>query len=91
MNMVQFANKVSGEGLDHWQSKDGSIGFARGNKGFFAMGDLNYVDFYTGLPDGDYCDLIHDCEVKVAVRDGWANIHKAHDHDPVVAFCVGCS
>merc|ERR1712029_824875 len=62
LNMAQFANAVAGTGLENWQVKEGSLGFSRGNKGFFAMGDLNNVEFYTGLPDGDCCDIIHDCK-----------------------------
>lgn len=89
-NMVQFANAVAGEGMDNWQIKDGSLGFSRGTKGFFAMGDLNNVEFYTGLPDGEYCDIIHDCQTKVQVSGGMATLRKAEDNDPVVAFCVGC-
>ena len=91
VNMVQFANAVSGTDVDNWQVKDGSLGFSRGNKGFFAMGDLNGVDFFTGLPDGDYCDLIHDCDQTVTVSGGWANVRKSQSNDPVVAICVGCT
>ena len=38
----------------------------RGNKGFVAMGDLG-KEYYTGLPDGEYCDIIHDCQQKIQV------------------------
>ena len=42
------------------------INIFRGNKGFVAMGDLN-KEYYTGLPDGEYCDIIQDCQQKIQV------------------------
>jgi alpha-amylase len=87
----QFANAVSGQAMGNWQVKDGSLGFSRGQKGFFAMGNLNNVSFFTGLPDGEYCDIIHNCQQKITVSGGWANFNKAQANDPVVAICVGCS
>jgi len=90
MNMVKFANACAGEGLDNWQNFGGSLGFSRGSKGFFAMGDLNNVEFYTGLPDGDYCDIIHDCKQMIHVSGGKAVFNKAEANDPIAAICVGC-
>lgn len=86
----QFANAVAGTGLENWQNFGGSLGFSRGNKGFFAMGDLNNVEFYTGLPDGDYCDIIHDCKQMIHVSGGKAVFNKAEQNDPIAAICVGC-
>ena len=86
----QFANTVAGTGIENWQNFGGSLGFSRGNKGFFAMGDLNNVEFYTGLPDGDYCDIIHDCAQTIHVSGGKAFFNKAEANDPVAAICVGC-
>ena len=90
-NMVQFANTVAGEPQGNWQVKDGSLGFSRGQKGFFAMGDLNNVSFFTGLPDGEYCDIIHGCKQKITISGGSGTFKKYQDNDPVVAICVGCS
>jgi len=90
MNMVQFANAVAGTGIENWQGGDHFLGFARGNKGFVAMGNLNR-EFYTGLPDGEYCDIIHDCEKKVQISGGKGYFSPAQENDPVVAICVGCS
>lgn len=90
-NMVKFANTVAGAKQENWQVKDGSLGFSRGQKGFFAMGNLNNVNFFTGLPDGDYCDIIHDCQQTITVSNGFANFNKAQDNDPVAAICVGCN
>ena len=67
-NMVKFANAVVGTGVENWQAGYNYLGFSRGNKGFFAMGDLN-KEFYTGMPDGEYCDIIHDCQNKVRVGE----------------------
>ena len=90
MNMVKFANAVSGTYLENWQNYGDSLGFSRGSKGFFAMGELNNVEFYTGLPDGEYCDIIHDCKQTIHVINGKAVFNKAQSNDPVVAICVGC-
>lgn len=60
-------------------------------QGFFAMGkQRSSHTFKTGLPAGQYCDLISDCRVKVTV-DGGGNAHlqPESDKDPVVAFVVG--
>lgn len=90
MNMVQFANKVVGTGVENWQAGYNYLGFSRGNKGFVAMGDLGR-DFYTGLPDGEYCDIIHDCQQKIQISGGNGYFKAANDQDPVVAICVDCS
>merc|ERR1712121_200878 len=89
MNMVKFANTVVGTGVENWQGGYNYLGFSRGNKGFVAMGDLG-KDFYTGLPDGEYCDIIHDCEQKIQISGGNGYFKAAQDNDPVVAICVGC-
>ena len=61
---VRFANAAVGEGVGNWQAGQNYLGFSRGSKAFVAMGDLNR-EFDTGLPDGEYCDIIHDCQQKV--------------------------
>ena len=78
-----------GEPIAKYENKGGSLGFARGTKGFFAMGDLNNEYFDTGLPDGEYCDIIHDCQQKITITNGGGNFNKAQDNDPVVAIMVG--
>ena len=67
MNMVRFANVAVGTGVENWDGGDHYLGFSRGNKAFVAMGNLNR-EFYTGLPDGEYCDIIHDCQQKIQVK-----------------------
>ena len=65
--MAEFANTVYGEPVNYVVTEDRTLGMSRGNKGFFAMGDLNR-EFDTGLPDGDYCDIISECQQKITVR-----------------------
>ena len=89
MNMVQFANAAVGESVTNWEGGNNYLGFARGNKAFVAMGNLNR-EFYTGLPDGEYCDIIHDCEQKVQISEGRGYFSPSQENDPVVAICVGC-
>ncbi len=90
MNLAQFANACSGEMVDNWQIKGYALGFSRGSTGFIAMGNINNVEFYTGLPDGEYCDLVHECAQTVTVSGGMATVRPYQENDPVVAICVGC-
>ena len=89
MNMVQFANVAVGEPVSNWQAGNYWLGFGRGNKAIVAMGDLD-KDFQTGLPDGEYCDIIHDCEQKIQISGGRGYFKAVNNDDPVVAICVGC-
>ena len=55
------------------------------------MGNLNNVQFDVGsVPDGEYCDIIHNCQQKIRVSGGRATFNKAQGNDPVAAICVGC-
>jgi len=89
MNMARFANVAVGTGVENWQGGNNFLGFSRGNKAFVAMGDLG-KDFYTGLPDGEYCDIISDCSQKIQISGGNGYFNAANGDDPVVAICVGC-
>ena len=89
MNMVRFANVAVGEPVTNWQAGNYWLGFGRGNKAFVAMGDLG-KDFNTGLPDGEYCDIIHDCQQKIQISGGRGYFKAVNNNDPVVAICVGC-
>jgi hypothetical protein len=86
----QFANRMAGEPVTYYQHKGTSLGFSRGGRGFVAMGALEDVEFDTGMPDGDYCDIIHDCGQYIMVRGGKATLRAYQSNDPVVAFCIGC-
>ena len=58
--------------------------------GFFAMGDLDNTGFETTLPDGEYCDIIHDCKQTVTVENGYLHVTAYKPEDAMVALCVGC-
>merc|ERR1712198_414060 len=81
MNMVKFANAAVGTGVENWEGGYNYLGFARGNKAFVAMGDLGR-EFYTGLPDGEYCDIIQDCQQKIQISGGRGYFKAAQDNDP---------
>ena len=58
------------------------LAFSRGDRGFFAMGNVD-GDFDTGLADGDYCDLISECQQTVTVSGGRAHIKPHSGEEPV--------
>eukprot|EP00095_Tigriopus_kingsejongensis_P000508 maker-scaffold367_size194084-snap-gene-0.49 protein:Tk00508 transcript:maker-scaffold367_size194084-snap-gene-0.49-mRNA-1 annotation:"hypothetical protein DAPPUDRAFT_64687" len=91
--MVQFSNAVAGAPQDHFWSDGDSAGLARVGKGFFAM--TQRADFsksvQTGLPAGDYCNIIDSCASSVSVAaDGTADISITNP-DGILAICVSCS
>lgn len=62
-NMVGFRLATAGEAMTNWQTFAGNdIAFGRGAKGFVAINRtasaVNHT-YQTGLPAGDYCDIIH--------------------------------
>ena len=91
-SMVAFRNAVAGTNKQHWYQQGEEVAFARGNKGFFAMAKSGHMDktLQTGLPAGEYCNLITECADKITV-DGSGNAHIVinNNDDPVVAFIVG--
>ena len=91
-NMVAFRNAVAGTNITQWRNENDEISFARGRTGFFAMAKQGHMDrvLATGLPAGEYCDLISDCGKKITV-DGTGNAHIVIDNsaEPMVAFIVG--
>ncbi|XP_067663291.1 alpha-amylase-like [Haliotis asinina] len=91
-NMVAFRNAVAGTGIEHWYDSGDVVAFARGNKGFFVMAKQGNLDqtFQTGLPAGEYCDIIHDCQQKITVDgSGNAHIHIDNNEEPIAAIIVG--
>ncbi|CAG2234202.1 AMY [Mytilus edulis] len=90
-NMVVFRNAVEGTWKTHWINKNNQLSFARGTKGFFAMaknGKMNET-LDTGLPAGEYCDLITDCKKTVIVEaNGYALIEIDNADRPILAFIV---
>ena len=73
--MVEFTNAVFGEPVEFKVAEHNTLALSRGSKGFFAMGDLSR-EFETGLPDGEYCDIISECQKKIQVSGGKAFIGK---------------
>ena len=65
--MAEFTNVVYGTETNFIVTEGSTLALSRGNKGFFAMGDLGR-DFDTGLPDGEYCDIISECQQKITVN-----------------------
>ena len=91
-NMVAFRNTVVGTNKQNYFNQNNQIAFSRGNKGFFAMTRGARMDqtLQTGLPAGEYCDLITDCAKKFTV-DGSGMCHIIIDDNdtPIIAFIVG--
>ncbi|CAH0398446.1 unnamed protein product [Chilo suppressalis] len=100
--MAAFRNAVRGTDVDQWwDNGHNQIAFSRGDKGFIVFNvegqDLEQK-LQTGLPAGDYCDVISGkvngdkCTgLKVTVDDkGFANIHlPGHVEDMHLAIHVG--
>ena len=75
--MAEFTNTVAGEPSIFKVADYHTLGMARGNKGFFAMGDLDR-EFDTGLPDGEYCDIISECQQKITVSNWYKDHEKSY-------------
>ncbi len=101
-NMVKFHNAALGEPVSNWEDNGNMrIAFSRGSSGFIAInkesGDWSYT-FQTGLPAGEYCDVIScdnnrppcgDCRAPINVDGGgMATITVPDDADPVIAIHV---
>lgn len=96
--MVGFAKAVKGTSM---QNKIGGspVGFSRGDKGFFLISTHTPSSgtFYTGLPSGDYCNVIQGCPTSSGCEgdtihvDGSGNAHiSISDYDnPMAAIHVG--
>ncbi|MEU4818956.1 alpha-amylase family protein [Micromonospora aurantiaca] len=63
-NMVGFRNATEGAGVSNWYDNGYQhIAFSRTGKGYLTINDedsaVNGRSYYTGLPAGRYCDVIH--------------------------------
>lgn len=62
-NMVGFRNATQGQPVTRWWSNGANlIAFGRGDRGYVVMNrESTTMDrsYQTGLPAGDYCDVIH--------------------------------
>ena len=102
-NMVGFRNSVSGTSVANWwDNGNNQIAFGRGNKGFIAINNEDAgtmdVTLDTGLPAGQYCDVISGnkvgdgCSGKTISVDGNGKARfsiSATNPDPMVAIHVG--
>ncbi|WP_445365198.1 alpha amylase C-terminal domain-containing protein [Microbulbifer sp. ANSA001] len=76
-NMVGFRNYTNGTAMNNWwDNGNNQIAFGRGNKGFVVInnegGSLSQ-SLYTGMPAGDYCNVLADdneCSGDVITVDG---------------------
>lgn len=103
-NMVKFHNAVGGTSVTNWWDNGGNaIAFSRGSKGFIAINNEGYgvsERFQTGLPAGDYCDVIScegnrppcggsECRGTFNVNgDGSINLTVPNDENPIIALHV---
>ncbi|ELT87753.1 hypothetical protein CAPTEDRAFT_162476 [Capitella teleta] len=99
-NMVGFHNAALGTGMSHWRTiSDNAIAFGREGTAFIVINNEDHEvsgDFETGMPDGEYCDVIscdgptppcNSCG-SVTVSGGNAHITVPNDSDSMVAIHV---
>lgn len=83
--LVNWRKTASGEGVDNWNPQGNKVSFNRGNKAFIAINqgtDVWKVTLQTGLPAGDYCDVIQydypaNCKTVTVDSNGNANVNMA--------------
>jgi alpha-amylase len=97
--MVKFRNLVNGEAVKNWwDNGSNQIAFSRGNKGFIVINNEDFgmdVTLQTGLPAGQYCDIINGNKVNNACTgktvtvgsDGTARLNiKNNEQNPMIAI-----
>ncbi len=47
--------------MENYDVQGDVVGFSRGSCGFVAIGEAAGTSFYTGMPDGTYCDIVSEC------------------------------
>jgi alpha-amylase len=100
--MAGFRNVAEGQAVQNWWDNGAhQIAFSRGNKAFLAINNEAFgmdVTLQTGLPGGQYCDIIsgnkvnNSCTGKTITvnSDGTARINIGYYvEDPVVAIHTG--
>ena len=91
--MAAFRTACAGAPAEEFWSTGDAVGIARTGKGYFAMsksaGFSKTVS--TGMPAGEYCNIIDSCATKVTVgSDGSATI-TIDTSEKILAICVGCT
>jgi alpha-amylase len=102
--MVKFHNAVIGQPVTNWWDNGGNaIAFGRGNRGFIIFNNEFFdisQQLQTGLPAGDYCDVIScdnnrppcgdssgNCRAAITVdSNGLATFNVASGEDPMIAI-----
>jgi len=102
-NMVRFRNVAQGTGINNWwDNGNNGIAFSRGNKGFIAINNEQYLPLSASIPTGGlapglYCDVISGnkengrCTGKVLSVDMMGRVGvfiSNNDPDPMVAIHV---
>jgi alpha-amylase len=61
--MAGFAKAANGQPMQNWWNEGNKAAFSRGNKAFVVITNEGTLDrtFFTGLPAGDYCNVIEGC------------------------------
>ncbi|XP_076311371.1 alpha-amylase-like isoform X1 [Tachypleus tridentatus] len=74
--MVSFSKATSGEQVKDFWSEGNQAVWRRGNKGFVAMTNQGGLrkSFYTGLPSGQYCNIIQGCPTKSGCEGQMVNV-----------------
>jgi len=96
--MAGFAKAANGQPLTNWWSEGNKAAFSRGNKAFIVITNEGTLDrtFSTGLPPGDYCNVIEGCPTssgctgKTITVDGSGNARIIIDNanEPIAAIHV---
>jgi alpha-amylase len=99
--MAGFAKAANGEPMTNWWNEGNKAAFSRGNKAFIVITNEGTLDrtFYTGLPAGDYCNVIEGCPTasgcsgKTFTVDSSGNARIIIDdyNEPIAAIHVGKS
>ena len=86
--MVAFRTAVSGAPAENFWSEGDSAGIARTGRGYFAMSKRQFSkNLQTGLPGGEYVNIIDGARVTVA-GDGTANIEINNSGDKMLLLFI---
>jgi hypothetical protein len=91
--MAAFRTACAGAPAEGFWSTGDAVGIARTGKGYFAMSKTGGFSktVSTGMPAGEYCNIIDSCASKVTVgSDGSASI-TIDTPEKILAICVGCT
>ena len=97
--MAGFRNVAGNEPVRNWWDNNGQqIAFSRGNRAFIAINNENFgmdVTLQTGLPSGNYCDIISGNKINNSCTGKTFNVNqdgtlrvliKYYEEDPIIAI-----